>query len=165
MRFTKAIAILANQLQEATVTGSASPEVVDEGYGVAPIVIESRVVPTGTYALRRIHYLNEIEQGMLLSAEQRQALVNLIKADDFDAKQKVIFHNLRLVAGIAMRYANRGIEFLDLVSVGIMGLIHALEKFELEGGIRFPVYARWCIRENIERAIMDRNNSQPIGAR
>lgn len=144
-------------------TGSAFSEVVDEDYGVAPIVIESRVVPAGTYALRRTHYLNEIEQGMLLSAEQRQALVNLIKADDFDAKQKVICHNLRLVAGIAMRYANRGVEFLDLVSVGIMGLIHALEKFELEGCIRFPVYARWCIRENIERAIMDRNSCQPFG--
>jgi DNA-directed RNA polymerase sigma subunit (sigma70/sigma32) len=145
-------------------TESAYPEALRENYGINPIVIESRVAPAGTYALRRTHYINGIEQGMLLSAEQRQTLVNLIKADDFDAKQKLISHNLRLVAGIAMRYANRGVEFLELVSVGTMGLIHALEKFELEGGIRFPVYARWCIRENIERAIMDRSNYQSIPA-
>ncbi len=145
-------------------TGSAYPEISREDYDINPIVFESRVVEAGTFSLRRTHYLNEIEQGMLLSAEQRQSLINLIKADDFDAKQKVIAHNLRLVAGIAMRYVNRGVEFLDLVSEGIMGLIHALEKFELEGGIRFPVYARWCIRENIERAIMNRNNFQSIGA-
>jgi len=143
-------------------TGSAYPEISREDYDISPIVIESRLVEAGTFSLRRAHYLNEIEQEMLLSAEQREALINLIKADDFDAKQKVISHNLRLVAGIAKRYVNRGVEFLDLVSEGIMGLIHALEKFELEGGIRFPVYARWCIRENIERAIMNRNNFQSI---
>jgi len=145
-------------------TGSACPEILRKNDESNPIVIENLSVPTGTFSLRRTHYINEIEQGMLLSAEQRQLLVNLIKADDFDAKQKVISHNLRLVAGIAMRYANRGVEFLDLVSAGIKGLIHALERFELEGGIRFTVYARWCIRENIERAIMDRSDRQSIAA-
>lgn len=145
-------------------TGLAYSAVVHEDYGIAPIVIESRVVPAGTFQLRRTHYFKEVEQGMLLSAEQRQALVRLIKADNFDAKQKVISHNLRLVAGIAMRYANRGVEFLELVRAGIMGFIHALEKFEAEGSFRFLVYARWCIRAYIERTIMGRSNCQSIGA-
>ena len=139
-------------------TASAYPEVLYGNYSVNPIVIEKRVVPAGIYPLRRTHYLNEIEQGLLLSAEQQQSLVNLIKADDFDTKQKVIAHNLRLVAGIAMRYANRGVEFLDLVREGTIGLIHALDKFELEGGFRFAVYARLHIRAYIERAIMSRSN-------
>lgn len=145
-------------------TGSAYLEVSHEKYGVNPIVIKNRVVSAGTFPLRRTHYLNKIEQGLLLDAEQRLALISLIKADDLDAKQKLLAHNLRLVAGIAMRYANRGVEFLDLVREGTVGLIRALEKFELEGGFRFSVYARWCIRESIERAIMTKTSYQPIGA-
>ena len=145
-------------------TASAYPEALHENYGVNPIVIEKRAVPAGAFPLKRTHYLNEIEHGLLLNAEQRQALISLIKADGFEAKQKVIAHNLRLVAGIAMRYANRGVEFLDLVREGTVGLIHALDKFELEGGFRFAVYARLCIRDYIERAIMNRSNCQPISA-
>jgi len=146
------------------VAGTAYPEVLKEDYNPSPIAIENVAAPAGTFPLRRTHCLNEIEQQLLLNSEQKQALINLIKADDFDAKQKVIAHNLRLVAGIAMRYANRGVEFLDLVREGTMGLIHALEKFELEGSFRFSVYARLCIRANIERAILNKNNYQPIGA-
>jgi len=142
-------------------TASACPALPRNNHEFNPIAVESQAIPTGTFTLRRAHYLNKIEHELLLSAEQRQALVSLIKEGDLDAKQKVIAHNLRLVAGIAMRYVNRGVEFLDLVNEGIVGLIHALEKFDLEGSFRFSVYARWCIRENIERAIFSRINCHP----
>lgn len=142
-------------------TGLSCPEVLRAEHGIYPAMMEKRVASSGAFSLRRTRYLEEIEQGLLLSAEQYQALSILIKGGDFEAKQKVIAHNLRLVAGIAMHYANRGVEFVDLVSEGVMGLIHALEKFELEGGFRFSSYARGHIRENIERAIMNRTNCRP----
>ena len=143
---------------------SVEPNILRGDDRINPIVVESCAVRAGgTFALRRTHYLNEIEQGLTFSVEQRQALAKLIKGGDIDAKQKVIANNLRLVAGIAMSYVNRGVEFLDLISEGTMGLIQALDKFELEGSLRFQVYARWCIRENIERAIMTQKNCQLTG--
>lgn len=135
-------------------SGSAYPDVLHEG--INPIVIKSRSVPAGTFLLRRAHYLKEIEQEMLLSAEQRQALLNLVKADNLDAKKKMIDHYMRLVAGIAMSYANHGVEFLVLVRKGTTGLIHALENFDLAGSL-FWVYAKRCIRERIERVILTSN--------
>ncbi len=144
--------------------GTVYPEAFREDRLINPIIVGTPPVRTGTFAFRRGHYLNEIERGLLLSAEQRHALLHLIKEGDFDAKQKVIAHNLRLVAGIAMRYANRGVDFMVLVSEGIMGLINALENFEREGSFRFSVYARLCIRENIERAVHSQNCGQPARA-
>jgi DNA-directed RNA polymerase sigma subunit (sigma70/sigma32) len=146
-------------------TRSSYPDVLHENYdyGVNPIVIKTPRASAGTFSLRQACYLNKIEQELLLNAEQGLALINHVKIDEFDAKQEAISHNLHLVANVAKRYANRGVEFLDLVREGMIGLVHALDNFELEGGFRFSVYARLCIRENIERAIMNRNNCQLIG--
>jgi len=89
----------------------------------------------------------------LLSTEQQLALMGLVRVSDPDAKRQVIAHNLRLVVVIAKRYSNHGVELVDLIRAGTMGLIHALKNFELEGGFRFASYARQCIRQCIERAI------------
>lgn len=96
----------------------------------------------------------------LLSPQQQLALMSLVKVDDPVAKQHVIAHNLHLVVNIAKRYSNRGVALMDLVSEGTMGLIHALENFELEGGFRFATYAAQCVRQSIERTIMN----QPLAA-
>jgi len=96
-------------------------------------------------------------QKSLLNTQQQLALMTLIKVDDPVTKQYVIAHNLRLVVNIAKRYSNHGVALLDLVSEGTMGLIHALENFELEGGFRFAAYAARCVRQNIERAIMNQS--------
>jgi RNA polymerase nonessential primary-like sigma factor len=90
----------------------------------------------------------------LLTTQQQLALLKLIKEDDPDKKQQVIAQNLRLVVNIAKRYSDRGVALFDLVREGTMGLIHALENFELEGGFRFAAYAARCVHQNIERAIM-----------
>lgn len=100
----------------------------------------------------------ETLHGLLLGVEQQFALTKLIRESDIDANQRMVAHNLRLVFNIAKRYSNHGIALLDLVREGILGLIHALEKFELEGGFRFSAYARWCIREKIEHAIRNKTN-------
>jgi len=104
-------------------------------------------------------YLNEIGLNPLLSAEEEAALARRVRQGDFEARQKMIERNLRLVVNIAKHYLNRGIPLLDLVEEGNLGLMHALEKFDPERGFRFSTYATWWIRQNIERAIMNQSRT------
>ena len=104
-------------------------------------------------------YLNEIGANPLLTPEQEGALSRAARDGDFEARQKMIEHNLRLVVNIAKHYLNRGIPLLDLVEEGNLGLIHALEKFDPERGFRFSTYATWWIRQNIERSIMNQSRT------
>ncbi len=104
-------------------------------------------------------YLNEIGQNALLTAVQERELAFKVQAGDFQARQKMIEHNLRLVVNIAKHYVNRGVPLLDLIEEGNLGLIHALEKFEPERGFRFSTYATWWIRQNVERAIMNQSRT------
>ena len=104
-------------------------------------------------------YLNEIGLNPLLTAEEEAALSRRVKLGDFEARQKMIERNLRLVVNIAKHYLNRGIPLLDLVEEGNLGLMHALDKFDPERGFRFSTYATWWIRQNIERAIMNQSRT------
>lgn len=105
-------------------------------------------------------YFNQISGKQLLSAGEEKDLATLAKAGDTDARKKMIEHNLRLVVSVAKRYVHRGMDLLDLIEEGNLGLMHALEKFEPERGFRFSTYATWWIRQNIERSIM--NHSRTI---
>lgn len=104
-------------------------------------------------------YLNELGKRQLLSAIEERKLAQQVKLGDFDARQRMIEHNLRLVVNIAKHYINRGLPLLDLIEEGNLGLIHALEKFDPERGFRFSTYATWWIRQNIERAIMNQSRT------
>ena len=104
-------------------------------------------------------YLNEIGANPLLTAEEELNLSRQVRLGNFEARQKMIERNLRLVVNIAKHYLNRGIPLLDLVEEGNLGLIHALEKFDPERGFRFSTYATWWIRQNIERAIMNQSRT------
>lgn len=101
------------------------------------------------------HYLNQIGTKPLFSAAEELHFATLVKNGNFEARQKMIEHNLRLVVSIAKHYINRGMALLDMIEEGNLGLIHALEKFEPERGFRFSTYATWWIRQSIERAIMN----------
>jgi len=100
-------------------------------------------------------YLKEIGKVPLLTADEEVLLAKRIQNGDADAKQRLEEANLRLVVSIAKRYVGRGMQFLDLIQEGNLGLIKAAEKFDYEKGFKFSTYATWWIRQAITRAIAD----------
>jgi RNA polymerase nonessential primary-like sigma factor len=152
-----------NDLDEAELqpVDEAGEEVLAEG-GEAPDVVQ----PEGVDELRKVlaaelstdatqHYLNQIGLRPLLTAAEENHYATLAKSGDFQSRQKMIEHNLRLVVSIAKHYINRGVILLDLIEEGNLGLMRAIDKFEPERGFRFSTYATWWIRQSIERAIMN----------
>src|SRR5450830_1118924 len=101
------------------------------------------------------YYLNQIGTRPLFDSKEELHFATLAKQGNFEARQKMIEHNLRLVVSIAKHYINRGVALLDMIEEGNLGLMHAIDKFEPERGFRFSTYATWWIRQSIERAIMN----------
>ncbi len=100
-------------------------------------------------------YLKEIGQIKLLTMDEELELADRINAGDEEAKTTLAEANLRLVVSIAKRYVGRGMQFLDLIQEGNMGLMKAVEKFDVSKGYKFSTYATWWIRQAITRAIAD----------
>ena len=100
-------------------------------------------------------YLKEIGRVPLLTPEEETALAMRIIDGDNAAKKRLSEANLRLVVSIAKRYVGRGMQFLDLIQEGNLGLIKAVEKFDYTKGFKFSTYATWWIRQAITRAIAD----------
>ena len=100
-------------------------------------------------------YLKEIGKVPLLNPDEEIELAQKMAEGDESAKQKLAEANLRLVVSIAKRYVGRGMQFLDLIQEGNLGLIKAVEKFDYTKGYKFSTYATWWIRQAITRAIAD----------
>ena len=100
-------------------------------------------------------YLKEIGRVPLLTPEEEIDLAIRISNGDENAKKRLSEANLRLVVSIAKRYLGRGMQFLDLIQEGNLGLIKAVEKFDYTKGFKFSTYATWWIRQAITRAIAD----------
>ncbi|MEC8063295.1 MAG: sigma-70 family RNA polymerase sigma factor [Pseudomonadota bacterium] len=101
-------------------------------------------------------YLNQLSRISSMSKEEEiELFIRYQETGDKDAYNRIIEGNLRLVVKLARKYLNRGMTMLDMIEEGNMGLMHAIEKFELERGFRFSTYATWWVRQYIERAIMN----------
>ena len=124
---------------------SNEPEDYDIGIGTDGIAIDDPVKV----------YLKEIGRVQLLTPEEEIELAIAIKNGDEKAKKRLSEANLRLVVSIAKRYLGRGMQFLDLIQEGNLGLIKAVEKFDYTKGFKFSTYATWWIRQAITRAIAD----------
>ena len=100
-------------------------------------------------------YLKEIGRVPLLTPDEEVDLARRMSDGDQEAKNRMTESNLRLVVSIAKRYVGRGMQFLDLIQEGNLGLIKAVDKFDYTKGYKFSTYATWWIRQAITRAIAD----------
>ena len=100
-------------------------------------------------------FLKEIGKIPLLTYEEENMLAERMVHGDKEAKKRLIESNLRLVVSIAKKYIGRGMNFLDLIQEGNLGLIKAVDKFDQSKGYKFSTYATWWIRQAITRAIAD----------
>ncbi|MGA1870813.1 MAG: RNA polymerase sigma factor RpoD/SigA [bacterium] len=101
-------------------------------------------------------YFREISKIPLLSKEKEKEYLLRIAHGDKETKEKMIEANLRLVVNIAKKYVNRGLPFSDLIQEGNIGLIKAVEKFDVVFNVRFSTYATWWIRQSIIRALVNK---------
>ncbi|OON86944.1 hypothetical protein BXO88_05215 [Oribacterium sp. C9] len=104
-------------------------------------------------------YLKEIGSYPLLTPEREHDLAVRCKNGDLSAKQELVECNLRLVVSIAKRYTGRGMNFLDLIQEGNIGLMRGVEKFEPDRGFKLSTYATWWIRQSIARALADQSRT------
>jgi RNA polymerase primary sigma factor len=101
-------------------------------------------------------FLKRIGKVRLLTAREEVDLAKRIERGSFEAKQKMVESNLRLVVSIAKHYRHQGLPFLDLIQEGTVGLVRAAEKFDYRRGFKFSTYATWWIRQAIARSLADK---------
>lgn len=98
-------------------------------------------------------YMRDLRRLAVMTVDQERDLATRVSSGDSEARRIMIEANLRLVVKIAKKYANNGLSMLDMIEEGNIGLIRAVEKFNLDKNCRFSTYATWWIRQAIERAI------------
>ena len=136
--------------------GDPDPRALKATEKLSQNVMKDTSAPTGVKINDPVRmYLKEIGQVNLLTADEEVKLALRIEQGDEVAKQQLAEANLRLVVSIAKRYVGRGMQFLDLIQEGNMGLMKAVEKFDYRRGFKFSTYATWWIRQAITRAIAD----------
>lgn len=104
-------------------------------------------------------YLKDIARYPLINGDQEVMLAKQIEMGDEYAKKVLAESNLRLVVSIAKKYMNRGLQFMDLIHEGNIGLLKAIDKFDYRKGYKFSTYATWWIRQSITRAIADQSRT------
>ena len=139
--------------------GIALPD--DDPEPTATIVRDLRDLPDGSNSGRDLLdvYLDDIGRINLLQHEELLALASRVRTGDELARRRIILANLRLVVHLARAYRTRGLPMLDLIEEGNLGLIHAVDRFEPERGLRFSTYASIWIRQSMLRGIAEQSRS------
>ena len=136
--------------------GDPDPRALKATEKLSQSAMKDTSAPTGVKINDPVRmYLKEIGRVNLLTADEEVQLALRIEKGDEVAKQELAEANLRLVVSIAKRYVGRGMQFLDLIQEGNMGLMKAVEKFDYRRGFKLSTYATWWIRQAITRAIAD----------
>ncbi len=136
----------------AQVPAEARPEALASDEAPAPIITRAQARDGAATDVLTL-YLRDIRRTELFTAEQEYETALRARAGDFQARQAMIEHNLRLVVSIAKGYLGRGVPLADLIEEGNLGLMHAIDKFEPERGFRLSTYATWWIRQAVERGL------------
>ena len=124
------------------------------------IIVDDLSVPDGINTEDPVRmYLKEIGNFPLLTIEEEIEVAKKMEAGDEMAKKQLTEANLRLVVSIAKRYVGRGMQLLDLIQEGNLGLIKAVDKFDYTKGYKFSTYATWWIRQAITRALADQSRT------
>jgi RNA polymerase primary sigma factor len=131
-----------------------------EGAG-APEVAAPEETARGIGDLER-RYLNEIQRYPILEREDEHALWAAMRDGVEEARKRLILSYLRLVVSQARAYRNRGVEFLDLVEEGNLGLITAVDRYDVDRGIHFATYATWWIRQALARGVANQSRTVRI---
>jgi RNA polymerase primary sigma factor len=131
-----------------------SPDQTQVGNGAPPIDLTPDTTTDGLQL-----FFKAIGKVPLLTRPQEIALAKRIERGEFDAKQKMVESNLRLVVAFAKNYRNRGLPFLDLIQEGTIGLVRAAEKYDYRKGFKFSTYATWWIRQALARSLADKSRT------
>ena len=107
-------------------------------------------------------YLKEIQRYPILEREEERRLWSAMRGGMEEARKRLILSYLRLVVSQARAYRNRGVEFLDLVEEGNLGLITAVDRFDVDRGIHFATYATWWIRQALARGVANQSRTVRI---
>ena len=144
---------------------SSEPEAVAapaEGEGPVEAGSAPGSVPARGIGDLERRYLKEIRRYPILERDRERSLWERMRAGDEIARKALILSYLRLVVSMARAYRNRGVEFLDLIEEGNLGLITAVDRFDVERGIHFSTYATWWIRQAIARGVANQSRTVRI---
>ncbi|MEK7316998.1 MAG: sigma-70 family RNA polymerase sigma factor [Candidatus Eisenbacteria bacterium] len=157
-------------LGEARDKGIELPEGPEATVATLPVAAEGPVEAgsaPGSLPARGIgdlerRYLKEIQRYPILERDRERSLWDRMRTGDEVARKLLILSYLRLVVSMARAYRNRGVEFLDLIEEGNLGLITAVDRFDVDRGIHFSTYATWWIRQAIARGVANQSRTVRI---